>query len=46
MDDVELQDITDKLHAPNTSLESLQTSLKALSPVEKMSNDNELKVLQ
>ena len=46
MDYVELQDITQRLHAVETSLDSLQTSLKDLPLVEKMSKDIELKALQ
>ena len=46
MDDVELQDITKKIHEEEVSLAGLQTSLKYLSLIEKMSKVAEHKVLQ
>ena len=46
MDDVELEDITERLHASEISLDSLRTSLKDLPPVEKMSKVDELEALQ
>ena len=46
MDDVEFQDITQRLHAIETSLSGLQTSLKSSPPLEKISKATELKALQ
>ena len=45
MDNVELQDIIERLHMVDTIMASLWTSLKAISLVEKMSKDVELKIL-
>ena len=46
MDDVELQDITKRLHMVDTNMASLWTSLKYLPQVENMSKDAYLKELQ
>ena len=46
MEDVEMQDITGRLHAKEETLFHLRTPLKSLSPVENMSKDAKLKILQ
>ena len=46
MDDMELQDITKRLHMVDTNMDSLQISLKALSQVKNMSKVVDLKELQ
>ena len=45
MDDVELQDITKRLHMVDTNMASMRTSLKALPQVENMSKAIDLKEL-
>ena len=46
MDDVEMKEIKEKLHAAESSLVGLRTSLKYLSPDVNMSKDFQIKLLQ